>query len=58
MYKQRLSFAFDFYLNLHATQLAIPLLLLLFHIVTHNFSTSELKFLRNALNFLYDAITN
>ena len=43
MYKQRMSFAFDFYPNLHLTQLAIASLSSLFHIVTHNFFTAEMK---------------
>ena len=38
MHKQRMRFAFDFYPNLHHTQLAITSLLSLFHIVTHIFS--------------------
>ena len=42
-YKQRISFAFEFYPTLHYTQLAITSLSLLFHIVTHNFLTRETK---------------
>ena len=43
MYKQHMSFAFDFYPNLYATKLAINSLSLLLHIVMHNFLTSEIK---------------
>ena len=39
--KQR--FAFDFYPNLHYTQLANTSVLLLFHIVAHSFFASEIK---------------
>ena len=41
--KQRMNLAFDFYPNLHRTQLAITSPLLLFRIVTHNFFTREMK---------------
>ena len=43
MYKQRMSFAFDCYPNLYQTQLAIASLSPLFHSVTHNFFTGEMK---------------
>ena len=43
MYKQRMSFAFDFDPNFHETQLVITSLLLLFHIGTHNFFSGEIK---------------
>ena len=43
MYKQRISFAFDFFPNLHYTQRAITSLSLLFRIVMHNFLTREMK---------------
>ena len=43
MHKQRMRFAFDFCPNLHYTQLAIASLLSLFHILTHNFFTIEMK---------------
>ena len=43
MHKQRMKFAFDFYPNLRYTQLAITSLLSLFHVVTLNFFTSEMK---------------
>ena len=49
MCKQRMRFAFDFYPNLHYPQLAITSLLSLFHIVTQNFFTNEMKILEKCI---------
>ena len=58
MYKQRMSFAFDFYPNLHYTQLAIASLSRLFYIVPHNFFAGEMKTFEKCVELVYDAVTN